>query len=200
MASPWGMIWDGVPLGFEKSGKPISYNATADRSGNAPTLVIGPQGSFKTVGLIATTLLCARAVPWRQALCPGERPGAGHFANSEGLRPRNHSSLFFSPGQSPISRRFAGAKSHFGAFRRGERSAQGRCPGARHFALANALAHCTLPIRRRSALAITRLFSFRPGNHPFRDDSPGQILISGRFAGASAMRKGGALAPGTLPW
>ena len=51
------MIWNGVPLGFDKSGKPISYNATADGSGNAPTLVFGPQGSFKSVGLIATALL-----------------------------------------------------------------------------------------------------------------------------------------------
>ena len=51
------MIWNGVPLGFDKSGKPISYNETADGSGNAPTLVFGPPGSFKSVGLIATALL-----------------------------------------------------------------------------------------------------------------------------------------------
>jgi hypothetical protein len=131
--------------------------------------------------------------------CPGERPGAGHFAHSEALRPRNHPSLFISPGQSPISRRFAWANSHFGPFRRGERHAQGRCPGARHFALVNALAQGTLPIRRGSARAITHLFSFRPGNHPFLDVSPGQIPVSGRFAGASAVRKADALAQGTLP-
>jgi type IV secretion system protein VirD4 len=51
------MIWNGVPLGFEKAGRPINYNETADGSGNAPTLVFGPPGSFKSVGLIATQLL-----------------------------------------------------------------------------------------------------------------------------------------------
>jgi type IV secretion system protein VirD4 len=51
------MIWNGVPLGFDKAGNPVSYNETADGSGNAPTLVFGPPGSFKSVGLIATQLL-----------------------------------------------------------------------------------------------------------------------------------------------
>jgi hypothetical protein len=146
---------------------------------------------------------CARAVPWRRALCPGERPGARQFAHSEALRPGNLQSFGISPGQSPISRRFAEVNSHFGAFRRGERHAQGRTPGARHFALANALAQGDLPIRRRSVRAISNPFVFRPGNHPFRDVPPGQIPISGRFAGGSAMREGGALAnalaQGTLP-
>jgi type IV secretory pathway TraG/TraD family ATPase VirD4 len=54
-------IWKGgVPLGFDGPGKwarPISYSKKQDRSGNAPTLVIGPPGSSKTVGLIATQLL-----------------------------------------------------------------------------------------------------------------------------------------------
>jgi type IV secretion system protein VirD4 len=51
------MIWDGVPLGFDRNGRPISYNASADGSGNAPTLIFGPPGSFKTVGLICSELL-----------------------------------------------------------------------------------------------------------------------------------------------
>jgi type IV secretory pathway TraG/TraD family ATPase VirD4 len=54
-------IWKGgVPLGFDGPGRwarPISYSKKQDRSGNAPTLVIGPPGSSKTVGLIATQLL-----------------------------------------------------------------------------------------------------------------------------------------------
>jgi type IV secretory pathway TraG/TraD family ATPase VirD4 len=54
-------IWkDGVPLGFDGPGKrarPIMYSKKQDRSGNAPTLVIGPPGSSKTVGLVATQLL-----------------------------------------------------------------------------------------------------------------------------------------------
>jgi len=54
-------IWKGgVPLGFDGPGKwarPIAYSKKQDRSGNAPTLVIGPPGSSKTVGLIATQLL-----------------------------------------------------------------------------------------------------------------------------------------------
>lgn len=54
-------IWDdGVPLGFDGPGKrarPISYRKKQDRSGNAPTLVLGPPGSSKTVGLVATHLL-----------------------------------------------------------------------------------------------------------------------------------------------
>jgi hypothetical protein len=54
------MIWNGVPLGFDGPGEdaaPISYSKDDDGSGNAPTLVFGPPGSSKTVGLIATALL-----------------------------------------------------------------------------------------------------------------------------------------------
>lgn len=51
------MIWNGSPLGFERAGRPISYNADDDGSGNAPTLILGPQGSAKTVGLVCTELL-----------------------------------------------------------------------------------------------------------------------------------------------
>jgi type IV secretion system protein VirD4 len=51
------MIWNGVPLGFDKAGNPINYNETADGSGNAPTLIFGPQGSSKSVGLVANQLL-----------------------------------------------------------------------------------------------------------------------------------------------
>lgn len=51
------MIWNGVPLGFDRSGNPISYNETTDGSGNAPTLVLGPPGSAKTVGLVVPQLL-----------------------------------------------------------------------------------------------------------------------------------------------
>jgi type IV secretion system protein VirD4 len=50
-------FWNGVPLGFDRSGNPISYNETADGSGNAPTLVLGPPGSAKTVGLVVPQLL-----------------------------------------------------------------------------------------------------------------------------------------------
>jgi len=51
------MIWQGVPLGFDRDGRPIDYSAADDGGGNAPTLVFGPPGSFKTVGLVATQLL-----------------------------------------------------------------------------------------------------------------------------------------------
>lgn len=55
------MIWNGEPpLGFDGPGedaRPISYSKNDDGSGNAPTLVFGPPGSSKTVGLIATALL-----------------------------------------------------------------------------------------------------------------------------------------------
>ena len=34
-----------------------SLNATHDGGGNAPTLILGPPGSKKTVGLVATQLL-----------------------------------------------------------------------------------------------------------------------------------------------
>ena len=45
------MIWQGSPLGFTKKGEPIDYD------GNAPTLIFGPQGSFKTVGYVCNALL-----------------------------------------------------------------------------------------------------------------------------------------------
>jgi type IV secretion system protein VirD4 len=51
------MIWRGVPLGYDRAGRPISYNESSDGSGNAPTLVFGPPGSFKTVGLVVPQLL-----------------------------------------------------------------------------------------------------------------------------------------------
>src|SRR5271154_438681 len=51
------MIWRGVPLGFDRDGRPIGYGAGDEGDGNAPTLVFGPPGSFKTVGLVATQLL-----------------------------------------------------------------------------------------------------------------------------------------------
>jgi type IV secretion system protein VirD4 len=44
-------IWTGSPLGFAKDGKPIDYD------GNAATLIIGPPGSSKSVGVIAPMLL-----------------------------------------------------------------------------------------------------------------------------------------------
>jgi type IV secretion system protein VirD4 len=50
-------IWRGVPLGFDRNGVPIDYSKADDGGGNAPTLVFGPPGSFKTVGLVATALL-----------------------------------------------------------------------------------------------------------------------------------------------
>jgi type IV secretion system protein VirD4 len=53
-------IWDGVPLGFDGPDiyrdKAINYNADDDGSGNAPTLVMGPPGSGKTV-LVCNELL-----------------------------------------------------------------------------------------------------------------------------------------------
>ncbi|MEO8630403.1 MAG: type IV secretory system conjugative DNA transfer family protein, partial [Betaproteobacteria bacterium] len=45
------MIWSGSPLGFERDGSPLSYD------GNAATLIFGPPGSFKTVGVVANQLL-----------------------------------------------------------------------------------------------------------------------------------------------
>jgi len=46
------MIWNGgVPLGFDANGAPLAYH------GDTPTLIFGPPGSFKTVGVIATQLL-----------------------------------------------------------------------------------------------------------------------------------------------
>lgn len=54
------MIWEGVPLGFDgpdRSARPISYNASSDGSGNAPTLIYGPPGSSKTVGHVICQLL-----------------------------------------------------------------------------------------------------------------------------------------------
>ena len=44
-------IWRGSPLGFDRNGAPISYD------GNAATLIIGPPGSSKSVGIIAPMLL-----------------------------------------------------------------------------------------------------------------------------------------------
>ncbi|MGD0109654.1 MAG: type IV secretory system conjugative DNA transfer family protein [Rhodopila sp.] len=44
-------IWKGSPLGFDRFGNPISYD------GNAATLIIGPPGSSKSVGIIAPMLL-----------------------------------------------------------------------------------------------------------------------------------------------
>jgi type IV secretion system protein VirD4 len=44
-------IWNGSPLGFARDGKPIDYD------GNAATLIIGPPGSSKSVGVIAPMLL-----------------------------------------------------------------------------------------------------------------------------------------------
>jgi type IV secretion system protein VirD4 len=67
------MIWDGSPLGFDRSGRPISYNADDDGSGNAPTLILGPQGSSKTVGLVCTELLDE----------PGERSYVVHDPKGE---------------------------------------------------------------------------------------------------------------------
>jgi hypothetical protein len=51
------MIWKGVPLGFDRAGKPVDYSARDDGNGNAPTVVIGPPGSNKTVGLVVPQLL-----------------------------------------------------------------------------------------------------------------------------------------------
>ena len=45
------MIWKGSALGFARDGSPIAYD------GNAATLMIGPPGSSKSVGVIATMLL-----------------------------------------------------------------------------------------------------------------------------------------------
>jgi type IV secretion system protein VirD4 len=50
-------IWEGSSLGFDREGKSITYNAADDGSGNAPTLIFGPPGTSKTVGLICTELL-----------------------------------------------------------------------------------------------------------------------------------------------
>jgi type IV secretory pathway TraG/TraD family ATPase VirD4 len=51
------VIWKGVPLGFDRDDTPIDYHAGDDAGGNAPCLIIGPPGSFKSVGLIAPQLL-----------------------------------------------------------------------------------------------------------------------------------------------
>ena len=45
------MIWQGSPLGFDRGVWPIDYD------GNAATLIIGPPGSSKSVGVIAPMLL-----------------------------------------------------------------------------------------------------------------------------------------------
>jgi type IV secretion system protein VirD4 len=44
-------IWRGSPLGFDRFGYPIDYD------GNAATLIIGPPGSSKSVGVIVPMLL-----------------------------------------------------------------------------------------------------------------------------------------------
>jgi type IV secretion system protein VirD4 len=44
-------IWRGSPLGFDRNGEPIFYD------GNAATLIIGPPGSSKSVGIIVPMLL-----------------------------------------------------------------------------------------------------------------------------------------------
>jgi hypothetical protein len=199
---PWRAPWRKALCPFR--GAPRAQSSISWHFARAIThLETFGRGKIPFRGVSPGRAPCAGAMPWRQALCPDERPGARPFAHSEELRPRNHPSLGSSPGQSPIWRRFAGAKSHFGTFRLGERHAQGRCPGDRPFALAKALAQGPLPIRRRSGRPTTHLLAFRPGNHPFRDVSPGQNPISGRFAWASAVRRGDALAKalaqGTLP-
>jgi type IV secretory pathway TraG/TraD family ATPase VirD4 len=50
-------IWQGAPLGFERSDRAIDYHAGDDAAGNAPFLVVGPPGSFKTVGPVMCQLL-----------------------------------------------------------------------------------------------------------------------------------------------
>src|SRR5271156_3458990 len=45
------MIWNGAPCGFDRDGKPISYNAQDDGSGNAPSLCLGAVGTGKTVNV-----------------------------------------------------------------------------------------------------------------------------------------------------
>ena len=45
------MIWKGAPCGFDRDGKPISYNADDDGSGNAPSLILGAVGTGKTANV-----------------------------------------------------------------------------------------------------------------------------------------------------
>jgi type IV secretion system protein VirD4 len=45
------MIWQGSPLGFTRKGSPVAYD------GNAATLIFGPPGSSKTVGVVVNQLL-----------------------------------------------------------------------------------------------------------------------------------------------
>jgi hypothetical protein len=45
------MLWNGVPLGFTKDGRPHPW------AGSAATLACGPPGSGKTVKLICNQLL-----------------------------------------------------------------------------------------------------------------------------------------------
>ena len=45
------MIWKGSALGFTRKGVPIEYD------GNASTLIFGPPGSSKTVGVLVNQLL-----------------------------------------------------------------------------------------------------------------------------------------------
>ena len=51
------MIWKGVPLGFTGDDEPIDYHAKDDAGGDGPCTVLGPPGSFKSVGLVAPQLL-----------------------------------------------------------------------------------------------------------------------------------------------
>ena len=45
------MIWKGSPLGFTREGAAIGHD------GNEPTLIFGPPGSSKTVGVVMCQLL-----------------------------------------------------------------------------------------------------------------------------------------------
>ena len=63
MAFPFASrpIWDGVPLGFDKAGNPISYNKSADGSGNAQA----SPGAAK-----ATALVLSSTGPGERHSCP----------------------------------------------------------------------------------------------------------------------------------
>jgi type IV secretion system protein VirD4 len=51
------MIWKGSPCGFDKKGRPISHERGPNADGNEPTLILGPQGSNKSMGVAAIELL-----------------------------------------------------------------------------------------------------------------------------------------------